>query len=179
MMAGVAGAMSVFAVVRDRARCGVGEYIDFSVLAYVASVLEFGIHVYTYHGFVIKRTVPRSLIPWRIFDTKDGAIFLACIEQDQWERLVEFMGNPEWATLEVVRHARRTQPEPGRHPHVPRGVHWRLEHFRPLPRRAAAAHLLCANHDVRESWHPTVILQIGGSSRPCPATTPATSRRPC
>ena len=101
MMAGVAGAMTVFAVVRDRARCGVGEYIDFSVLAYVASVLEFGIHVYTYHGFVIKRTVPRSLIPWRIFDTKDGAIFLACIEQDQWERLVEFMGNPEWATLEV------------------------------------------------------------------------------
>ena len=101
VMAGVAGAMSVFAVVRDRARCGVGEYIDFSVLAYVASVLEFGIHVYTYHGFVIKRTVPRSLIPWRIFDTKDGAIFLACIEQDQWERLVEFMGNPDWATLEV------------------------------------------------------------------------------
>ena len=101
MMAGVAGAMSVFAVVRDRMRCGVGEYIDFSVLAYVASVLEFGIHVYTYHGFVIKRTVPRSLIPWRIFDTKDGAIFLACIEQDQWERLVEFMGNPDWATLEV------------------------------------------------------------------------------
>ena len=101
MMAGVAGAMTVFALVRDRARCGVGEYIDFSVLAYVASVLEFGIHVYTYHGFVIKRTVPRSLIPWRIFDTKDGAIFLACIEQDQWERLVEFMGNPEWATLEV------------------------------------------------------------------------------
>ncbi|MCY4014270.1 MAG: CoA transferase [Gammaproteobacteria bacterium] len=101
MMAGVAGAMTVFALVRDRARCGVGEYVDFSVLAYVASVLEFGIHVYTYHGFVIKRTVPRSLIPWRIFDTKDGAIFLACIEQDQWERLVEFMGNPEWATLEV------------------------------------------------------------------------------
>ena len=101
MMAGVAGAMSVFAVVRDRTRCGVGEYIDFSVLAYVASVLEFGIHVYTYHGFVIKRTVPRSLIPWRIFDTRDGAIFLACIEQDQWERLVEFMGNPDWATLEV------------------------------------------------------------------------------
>ena len=101
MMAGVAGAMTVFALVRDRARSGVGEYIDFSVLAYVASVLEFGIHVYTYHGFVIKRTVPRSLIPWRIFDTQDGAIFLACIEQDQWERLVQFMGNPEWATLEV------------------------------------------------------------------------------
>ena len=101
LMAGVAGAMTVFAMARDRRRCGVGDCIDFSVLAYVASVLEFGIHVYTYHGFVIKRTMPRSLIPWRIFETKDGAIFLACIEQDQWERLVEFMGDPDWAALEV------------------------------------------------------------------------------
>ena len=101
LMAGVAGAMTALAAFRDRERCGVGETIDFSVLAYVASALEFGIHVYTYHGFVIKRTVPRSLVPWRIFDTTDGAIFLACIEQDQWTRLVEFMGNPEWATLDV------------------------------------------------------------------------------
>ena len=102
LMAGVAGAMAALAVYRDLQRSGVGEYIDFSVQEYVASVLEFGIHIYTYHGFVIKRTSPRSLIPWRIFDTKDGAIFLACIEQDQWERLVEFMGKPEWAQMEVV-----------------------------------------------------------------------------
>ena len=101
LMAGVAGATVALAVHRDRCRSGVGEIIDFSVVEYVASVLEFGIHVYTYHGFVMKRTVPRSLIPWRIFDTQDGAIFLACIEQDQWERLVDFMGSPEWATLDV------------------------------------------------------------------------------
>ena len=43
----------------------------------------------------------RMLIPWRIFDCRDGPLFLACIEQDQWERLVELMGNPEWAKLEV------------------------------------------------------------------------------
>ena len=101
LMAGVAGATVALAVHRDRCRSGLGEVIDFSVVEYVASVLEFGIHVYTYHGFVMKRTVPRSLIPWRIFETKDGAIFLACIEQDQWERLVQFMGSPEWATLDV------------------------------------------------------------------------------
>ncbi len=101
LMAGVAGATVTLAMHRDRRRSGVGEIIDFSVVEYVASVLEFGIHVYTYHGFVMKRTVPRSLIPWRIFDTQDGAIFLACIEQDQWERLVRFMGSPEWATLDL------------------------------------------------------------------------------
>ena len=28
-------------------------------------------------------------------------MFVVCVEQDQWERLVEFMGNPDWATLEL------------------------------------------------------------------------------
>ena len=101
LMAGVAGATAALATVRDTRVTGRGEYIDFSVVEYVASVLEFGIHVYTYHDFVISRTATRSLIPWRIFDTQDGEIFLVCVEQDQWERLVEFMGHPEWATLEV------------------------------------------------------------------------------
>ena len=151
LMAGVAGAMSVLAVARDRARCGVGEYIDFSVLAYVASVLEFGIHIYTYHGFVIKRTVPRSLIPWRIFDTKDGAIFLACIEQDQWERLVAFMGNPDWATLDVfATPAGRNQNQDVIHRFLEE-FRRRLEDVRSIPRRAAAPDLLRTGDDVRES----------------------------
>ncbi len=101
LMAGVAGATAALATLRDTLVTGQGEYIDFSVVEYVASVLEFGVHVYTYHDMVIKRTATRSLIPWRIFDTQDGEIFLVCVEQDQWERLVEFMGHPEWATLEV------------------------------------------------------------------------------
>lgn len=101
LMAGVAASAVTLAVYRDALRSTVGEYIDFSLQEYVASVLEFGIHLYSYHGHVIKRTSPRSLIPWRIFDTKDGAIFLACIEQDQWERLVDFMGKPDWALLDV------------------------------------------------------------------------------
>lgn len=101
LMAGVAASTVTLAAYRDGLRSKVGEYIDFSLQEYVASVLEFGIHIYSYHGHVIKRTSPRSLIPWRIFDTKDGAIFLACIEQDQWERLVDFMGKPEWAMLDV------------------------------------------------------------------------------
>ena len=43
----------------------------------------------------------RPLIPWRIFDAKDGAVFMVCVEQDQWERLVELMGHPDWADLPI------------------------------------------------------------------------------
>ena len=101
MMAGTAGAMTALALAREARRSGVGEHIDLSEQEYVASVLEGGIPSYAYRGAVLNRVHQRGLIPWRIFEAKDAPIFLVCPEQDQWERLVEFMGNPDWAALEV------------------------------------------------------------------------------
>ena len=101
LMAGTAGALVALATAREARRSGVGEHIDLSEQEYVASVLEGGVPLYSYRNAVLKRFHPRGLIPWRIFEAKDGPIFLVCAEQDQWQRLVEFMGNPEWAKLEV------------------------------------------------------------------------------
>ncbi len=99
LMSGVAGATAALAVAREARRSGVGEYIDLSEQAYVASVLEGGLPAYSYLDQVAARHHKRLLIPWRIFDAKDGPIFIVCVEQDQWERLVEFMGHPDWADL--------------------------------------------------------------------------------
>ena len=101
MMSGICGAAAALAVMRDARRSGVGEHIDLSEQEYVAAVLEQGIPYYSYVGLVAVRHGQRAMIPWKIFEAKDGPIFLLCIEQDQWERLVEFMGRPEWAELEV------------------------------------------------------------------------------
>ncbi|MEM7080321.1 MAG: CoA transferase [Pseudomonadota bacterium] len=101
LMAAIAGATTALATLLDVTRSGVGEYIDVSIQEYVASVLEVGIPAYSYRGEVATRAHPRSLIPWRIFDAKDGPVFVVCVEQDQWQRLQTFMGNPEWAQMEV------------------------------------------------------------------------------
>ncbi|MDE0036732.1 MAG: CoA transferase [Gammaproteobacteria bacterium] len=101
MMAGTAGALAALATARETRRSGIGDYIDLSEQDYVASALEAGIPVYSYRGAVLKRFHERGLIPWGIFQAKDKPIFLVCVEQDQWERLVEFMGNPDWAALDV------------------------------------------------------------------------------
>ena len=101
MMAGTAGAMAALATARQARHSGVGDSIDLSEQDYVASALEAGIPAYTYAGAVLKRFHQRGLIPWGIFQAKDKPIFLVCVEQDQWERLVEFMGNPDWAALDV------------------------------------------------------------------------------
>ncbi len=101
MMSGIAGAMTTLAVIQDRRTGGVGEFIDLAQQDYVASVLEAGIPIYSYRGDVALRHSERSLIPWRTFQAKDAPIFIVCVEQDQWERLVDLMGNPEWAQLDI------------------------------------------------------------------------------
>ena len=100
MMTATAGAMAALAALRDARRSGIGEHIDLSE-AYVTGVLEGAVPTYAYRDLVLKRNHPRSLIPWRTFQTKDFPIFLMCAEQDQWERLVDFMGRPDWTDLEV------------------------------------------------------------------------------
>ena len=101
LMAGINGAMTALAMYRDARRSGVGEYIDISEQEYVASALEGGIPSYSYLGTLRGRYATRASAPWRIYKTKDSSIFLVVIEQDQWERLVELMGHPDWADLEV------------------------------------------------------------------------------
>ena len=101
LMAAISAAAVALATARNAGQTGTGEFIDFSVQAYVASVLESALPTYTYKQEVATRRHERRLIPWKIFDAIDGPVFIVCVEQDQWERLLDFMGNPDWSSLEV------------------------------------------------------------------------------
>ena len=103
MMAGIAGATAALATYRDARRSGVGDYIDLSAQAYIASGLEGAIPGYTYQGVVRRRY---ELNPWGTFDAQDGPILMLCMEESQWERIVEFMGHPEWTELEMFANQR-------------------------------------------------------------------------
>ena len=82
-------------------RTGQGEHIDFAQQAYVASFIEIALIYWTYPGALAGRLGAKGLQPWGIFPCRDGLIFIATPEEDQWERMVDFMGNPEWASLEI------------------------------------------------------------------------------
>ena len=101
LMTGLAGATAALAAHAAARRSGVGEFIDMSQQAYTASVLENAIPLYSYQERIATRYGNRELVPWKIFRCRDGFLFIACIEQDQWERLVDLMGRPDWATLEI------------------------------------------------------------------------------
>ena len=101
LQAGLTAAMVSMAACARALETGQGEHIDLSVQEYVASFLEQNFVYYSYMGQVASRLGQRLLAPWGMFACRDGLIFMVTVEQDQWLRLVELMGNPEWASWEI------------------------------------------------------------------------------
>jgi crotonobetainyl-CoA:carnitine CoA-transferase CaiB-like acyl-CoA transferase len=58
---------------------------------------------FTYAGRETSRLGSRALGPWFIADCADGQIFVLAVEEDQWKRLVDLMGNPEWASDDLFK----------------------------------------------------------------------------
>jgi len=86
----------------DQSLCtGKGEHLDLAGMSYISSMLEAGFISWTYLGEIPGRAGTRILNPWRIFEVADGRIFIVCVEDDQWARLKEVMGSPEWAEMEI------------------------------------------------------------------------------
>jgi len=96
---GVAAALACVAHYRRVVQTGVGEFIDFSTMAHTAGMLEAAFIGASYMGENPSRLGSRLLNPWGIFPCRDGLLFLVCVEQDQWERLVALLEYPEWTQM--------------------------------------------------------------------------------
>jgi len=116
---GLAAATACLAAYFRALQTGRGEHIDLSVQSYVASFLEHNFVFYTYLGWHTSRLGRRLQDPWKIFECKDGPIFLAVAEEDQWQRLQELMGNPDWSQQDLFRNAaRRARNKEALHHHL-------------------------------------------------------------
>ena len=101
---GVHSAITVLAAYFQGLKSGhAGQSIEVSEREAVAAMLEMNFMHYTYAGRETSRLGNRALGPWFIADCADGQIFVLAVEEDQWKRLVEFMGNPEWASEELFK----------------------------------------------------------------------------
>jgi crotonobetainyl-CoA:carnitine CoA-transferase CaiB-like acyl-CoA transferase len=98
---GVAAGTAALAAYYRALQTGEGEHLDFSSQAYIASFVDVSAPYYTYQGYVASRLGKRVLYPWGIFPCQDGLMFLVVGEEDQWQRLMALMGNPEWGAWEI------------------------------------------------------------------------------
>jgi len=103
LQGGVHGALVALAAHFHRVRTGRGQAVEVSEQECIATELEMNLMHYTYAGQETSRLGMRLLAPWKIMETADGYILGACVEEEQWRRCVEFMGNPEWTREEIFK----------------------------------------------------------------------------
>ena len=80
---------------------GRGEHIDVSTQECLVAILELTYEFWPYCGLVASRLGRKPLQPLCFMECKDGWIFVCCVEEHQWQRFVELMGNPEWAGMDL------------------------------------------------------------------------------
>lgn len=97
------------AAYRRAARTGVGEHIDFSLVAAAAKTTEWAPVRALYLHQNSSRIGSKASSPWGIYQCRDGLIQAFCAEEVQWRALVTLMGEPDWANLEIVATTRDRQ----------------------------------------------------------------------
>ncbi len=101
MQAGIHAAIAGLAACHHAKSGGPGEHVEISVLEVSLNLLCRHFVSYTYAGEEESRLGKNLTSPATIFACRDGAVYLIVVEQDQWERLVDLMGNPSWTRGEA------------------------------------------------------------------------------
>jgi crotonobetainyl-CoA:carnitine CoA-transferase CaiB-like acyl-CoA transferase len=99
--AAVTATVAIMGALRARREQGIGQWIDISAQETITAMLGTAMAQYTYTGAVPTRLGVRSIHPWAFMPCRDGLILIFCVENAEWQRLMELLGNPEWAGLEI------------------------------------------------------------------------------
>ena len=90
---------------RDRAAgVGSGRVVDVALADVLASFVAGNCRLYVHHGLEWKRSGRRAsgsggAYPYMILPCRDGEVCICGRTRDEWNRFVQAMGNPEWASL--------------------------------------------------------------------------------
>ena len=102
--AGIHAATASLAALFSRCHDGHGQHIDFSIQECLMGISEFAGIMPTYADQVVVRfTGNKAIRPLDIMECKDGWIYVACVEEHQWQRFVDLMGNQDWAGEEIFK----------------------------------------------------------------------------
>ena len=100
---GVMLAAACLLALTDRDRTGCGQIVDISLTEVLASQVAANSRVYVHHGLKWHRNGRRpygscGAYPFAILPCKDGEVCISGRTRDEWQRLVNAMGNPQWAS---------------------------------------------------------------------------------
>ena len=95
----ITAAVATMVALYQQRRSGTGQHVDVSL---VESILngwgQFSAGFWPYEHRIVSRASKNSVALENFIKCKDGWVFFHCSEEQHWQRLVEAMGNPDWAS---------------------------------------------------------------------------------
>ena len=102
--AGLSASVATVGALFHQSVTGLGTYLDVSEQESIIQNLH-AILRYYYNKQIVSRTDVLDRAPSHILPCKDGYIHHANMEESEWWRFVELMGNPDWADSELFKDA--------------------------------------------------------------------------
>ena len=106
LMTAVLGAAGCVAALLARQFSGQGCEIDLSLQEGVAAVMPYELAHAAYHEPKKRELLGFALMPNVYMPCKDGYVVIMAVLEGHWRNLMEAVGNPDWAELEVFASAR-------------------------------------------------------------------------
>ena len=94
-------AVATMGAVHARDHMGAGQHIDISIQEIMAGQLEAFIEYWTYAENEMGGVSSPIVQPITELACKDGWVFVMCVEEDQFDRLIAVMGHPDWAESDL------------------------------------------------------------------------------
>lgn len=99
---GINGAAAILLALRHRRKKGGGQHIDISAADVMASYAGVNSVLYLLYDLKWHRAGRRAysaggLYPYGIFPCKDGYVCIIARTKEDWDRLLDALGNPEWS----------------------------------------------------------------------------------
>jgi crotonobetainyl-CoA:carnitine CoA-transferase CaiB-like acyl-CoA transferase len=124
--AGLSAAAATVGALFRRRMIGEGHYLDVSVQESIVQNLPTAIQRLCYGNQIVSRTDHLARAPFHILPCKDGYIHHAFVQEYQWRRFLEMMGNPDWADNQLFKdYTSRAQYWDGLKPLL---LDWTMEH---------------------------------------------------
>ena len=101
LQGGINAAVATMGAILVRPRLGRGQAVEVSIQESIATILELTLPFWPYCNLTASRLGAKPIQPLDFFECKDGWIFLCAVEEHQWKSFVAFMGNPDWAALDI------------------------------------------------------------------------------
>lgn len=78
-----------------------GQHLDISMQETIAMSVATNFANYSYQGHTVFREGSAPYQPVATIASKDGFVDIQCMTEEQWQRLVELMGKPDWADMDI------------------------------------------------------------------------------